>query len=181
MKKKFEVLKNIIESNRSIYDELNSSHFLVRELMIILGQIFSNRDDLHHFLKDSSSYLKDGNKEKIKLWIGDNNSGKSSIQKLYQYTFCDNRDIFFDENIKMIDSLNYFPIFSLNKLPDMNKFDLKTKMKFSILNFNSIFSNEEKNSLDEKIPLLSVVFAWLLVQYFDVFIIEGLREDYIKF
>ncbi len=60
-------------------------HPLVLECMQWLGQVFTDRSLLHHFLKFSASCLKGRNSDKIfPIWTGEGDNSKSMIVKLFE-------------------------------------------------------------------------------------------------
>lgn len=64
------------------------SHPLVTELMTWFGQIFIERDLLHHFMKFASSCLKGKNSDKIfPIFTGEGNNSKSMLVKLFESAF----------------------------------------------------------------------------------------------
>ena len=69
------------------------SHFswedpLVMEAMKWFGQVFTDRQLLHHFLKFSASCLQGRNSDKIfPIWTGEGDNSKSMIVKLFEATF----------------------------------------------------------------------------------------------
>lgn len=63
-------------------------HPLVAEAMKWFGQVFTDRDLLHHFLKFGASCLKGRNSDKIfPVFTGEGDNSKSMIVKLFEATF----------------------------------------------------------------------------------------------
>jgi len=63
-------------------------HPLVIECMKWLGQVFTDRSLLHHFLKFAASCLKGRNSDKIfPIWTGAGDNSKSMIVKLFEASF----------------------------------------------------------------------------------------------
>lgn len=63
-------------------------HPLVKECMKWFGQVFTDKQLLHHFLKFSASCLRGRNSDKIfPIWTGDGDNSKSMIVKLFESTF----------------------------------------------------------------------------------------------
>lgn len=72
-------------SNIPYHDGYSLSHPLVKETMKWLGQIFSDKDLLHYFLKFAASCLRGKNSDKIfSIWTGDGDNSKSMLVKLFE-------------------------------------------------------------------------------------------------
>lgn len=70
------------------YANYSWKHPLVIELMKWLGQVYTDKDLLHHFLKFSSSCLKGRNSDKLfPIWTGEGDNSKSMEVKLFEATF----------------------------------------------------------------------------------------------
>jgi phage/plasmid-associated DNA primase len=75
-------------TNIPYHNHFNWDHPLVRETMKWLGQVFTDQQLLHHFLKFSASCLQGRNSDKIfPIWTGEGDNSKSMIVKLFEATF----------------------------------------------------------------------------------------------
>lgn len=75
-------------TNIPYQQHFNWENALVDECLTWLGQCFTDRDLLHHFLKFSSSCLKGRNSDKIfPIFTGEGDNSKSMIVKLFESTF----------------------------------------------------------------------------------------------
>ena len=74
-------------TNNPYHDNYSFFHPLVKELMKWLGQVFTDGDLKHHFLKFAASCLKGRNSDKMfAVFTGDGNNSKSMIVKLFEAT-----------------------------------------------------------------------------------------------
>lgn len=75
-------------TNIPYHSHFNWEHPLVRETMKWLGQVFTDKNLLHHFLKFAASCLQGRNSDKIfPIWTGEGDNSKSMIVKLFESTF----------------------------------------------------------------------------------------------
>lgn len=76
-----------MNTNNRYNDSYSWEHPLVQDCMRWLGQVFTNKRLLHHFLKFSASCLKGRNSDKIfPIWTGGGDNSKSMVVKLFEST-----------------------------------------------------------------------------------------------
>ena len=80
-----------LEEHKIIAKRLGTScikgwyHRHTKRLIKWLAQVFVDRELLHYFLKDASSFLRGRNSEKLlRIWSGERDNSKSAIVKLYK-------------------------------------------------------------------------------------------------
>lgn len=74
-------------SNTPYHENYSWDHELVNECLTWIGQVFTDKLLLHHFLKFAASALKGCNEEKIfPIFTGNGNNSKSMIVKLFEAT-----------------------------------------------------------------------------------------------
>src|SRR5690606_39029632 len=74
--------------NIPYHSSYSNDHPQVRECYKWFGQVFTDKDMLHHFLKFCASCLRGGNNDKIfPIWTGDGDNSKSMMVKLFESTF----------------------------------------------------------------------------------------------
>ena len=75
-------------ANIPYHANYSMNHPLVQECLRWIGQVFTDRSLMHHFLKFAASCLKGRNSDKIfPIWTGEGDNSKSMIVKLFESTF----------------------------------------------------------------------------------------------